>query len=441
MLAPSFHDKPLPSENPMKLPSAFNSQAGRGEVDAEVTPEAMALKQALVNMAPHLSKERASEVLTHLEHAISATRESAALKGVLDDAQFAGYDQHPYFHTAVGCVKQRLAAQQQQCFQEIHRICLQECFQKAWQTGLVQPGFGPGLTPGFFPGSPYQYPTAVPTTMSPMVPPALSPTRGRAPTSKVVPPPASQPAKVPVPQHMQKSNRQFSGESAQVAQQQFEQTQETRQQSGPEATDNRKPKVQTLATSLQVLSQENPQCIFIVRRINKLGFKAPKKLKACFSAYGPVVRVLVAHSTVRQSYQPKAQSRRRPSSLGFVQMRTPAAVQAILALGTEQVVDGVTISVQQFSKIVHDEAVAFEDDENGTPEDISISEDSPEICYQESPTVTPKVGYQDSPQGLFLEKAPHKIFEDVYYRRLESETTTQSTTGSDESVEDVGDFN
>jgi len=107
---------------------------------------------------------------------------------------------------------------------------------------------------------------------------------------------------------------------------------------------------QTLSTSLRVLSREDPQCLFIVRRINKLGFKAIPVLKRHFSAYGAVVQVLVAHSTVRQHRDPSSQARQRPSSLGFVQMATPEAVLAVLAVGAEQEVQGLTIRVQRFER-------------------------------------------------------------------------------------------
>merc|ERR1711972_758832 len=53
---------------------------------------------------------------------------------------------------------------------------------------------------------------------------------------------------------------------------------------------------QTWASSLRLLANEDPSCLFIVRRINKLGFKAPRILRQHFSAHGAVVRVLVAQS-------------------------------------------------------------------------------------------------------------------------------------------------
>jgi hypothetical protein len=109
-------------------------------------------------------------------------------------------------------------------------------------------------------------------------------------------------------------------------------------------------KVQTLSTSLQLLSGEDPDCLFIVRRINKLGFKAVRTLKRHFSAYGPVLKVLLAHSTVRQHGDPASHARRRPSSLGFIQMTSADATNKVLALGNEHQVDGVSIRVQRFER-------------------------------------------------------------------------------------------
>lgn len=106
----------------------------------------------------------------------------------------------------------------------------------------------------------------------------------------------------------------------------------------------------TLSMSLQLLSHEDPNCLFIVRRINKLGFKAARKLKQHFATHGHVVKVLVAHSTVRQNGDVPCQWRRRPSSLGFVHMATAASVKQVLSQGAEQEVDGCMICVQQFQR-------------------------------------------------------------------------------------------
>jgi len=152
--------------------------------------------------------------------------------------------------------------------------------------------------------------------------------------------------------------------------------------------------VQTLSTSLQLLSTEDPDCLFIVRRINKLGFKAARKLKQHYSAFGAVVRVLVAHSTVRGDPRVAgpARARRRPSSLGFVQMTSPEAVAKVLEQGAEQEVDGSFIRVQRFERQHSEEAMAEEeasDEKAGGVQDFKESElDEVLLTRQQSAATT-----------------------------------------------------
>lgn len=159
---------------------------------------------------------------------------------------------------------------------------------------------------------------------------------------------------------------------------------------------------QTLSSSLQALSGEPPDCLFIVRRINKLGFKASRTLKRYFSTFGNVVRVLVAHSTVRQHGDPQSHARRRPSSLGFIQMASSSAVLQILARGNTQEIEGSQILVQQFER--QDDA----EDEDG---------DDCDIACDEGP-----LG-DASPASVSAECCPRGL-------RSFSEATTASTSGS-----------
>jgi len=106
----------------------------------------------------------------------------------------------------------------------------------------------------------------------------------------------------------------------------------------------------TLSTSLQLLANEDPDTLIIVRRINKLGFKAVRALKRHLSIHGEVVRVLVAHSVARKRGDTECQLRRRPSSLGFVQMKTAEAVGKVLAGGCEQEINGAVICIQRFER-------------------------------------------------------------------------------------------
>jgi hypothetical protein len=144
-------------------------------------------------------------------------------------------------------------------------------------------------------------------------------------------------------------------------------------------------RVQTLSTSLQLLSNEDPDCLFIVRRINKLGFKAVRTLKRHFSAQGPVAKVLLAHSTVRQHGDPTCHARRRPSSLGFVQMANAESVIKVLALGAEQEVDGVLIRVQSFER---QRIAECEKEDNEAEEEDLAADNNFERCISEEVDLT-----------------------------------------------------
>jgi len=55
----------------------------------------------------------------------------------------------------------------------------------------------------------------------------------------------------------------------------------------------------TLQTHLKALGNEDPSCIFIVRKVNRLGFRSVETLNKFFSQHDTVVKVLVAHSKVK----------------------------------------------------------------------------------------------------------------------------------------------
>lgn len=107
----------------------------------------------------------------------------------------------------------------------------------------------------------------------------------------------------------------------------------------------------TLSASLQAIEGVDPRCLFIVRRINKLGFSAAKLLKAHFAVYGEVRDVLLAHSTHRRhAGEAGTRLRSRPSSLGFVHMSSLEEAQAILSVGQQQKIGVATILVQPFER-------------------------------------------------------------------------------------------
>jgi hypothetical protein len=121
----------------------------------------------------------------------------------------------------------------------------------------------------------------------------------------------------------------------------------------------------TLRSHLTELSTEDPGCIFITRRINKLGFRSREILQQHYSQYGEVSRVLVAHSKVKPFRDSSGQLRTRPGGLGLVVMRKALAVNKILALGEEQMVAGHQIRIQCFERPKVDET-SFNGSETST---------------------------------------------------------------------------
>jgi hypothetical protein len=106
----------------------------------------------------------------------------------------------------------------------------------------------------------------------------------------------------------------------------------------------------TLRSHLTEVSMEDPACIFIARRINKLGFRSREVLRQHYAQYGEVSRVLVAHSKVKPFRDAYGQLRTRPGGLGLIVMKTVADVLTILAVGEEHIVAGHQIRVQAFER-------------------------------------------------------------------------------------------
>jgi hypothetical protein len=114
-------------------------------------------------------------------------------------------------------------------------------------------------------------------------------------------------------------------------------------------TTDRLMKKQTLGMQLEKVQEEEPNCVFIARKISGMGFQSNDMLAAHYLKYGSVSKVLVAHSKVKPTH---GQPRIRPGSLGFVVMACAKSVQAILAEGKEQTVAGHRICVEPFERAV-----------------------------------------------------------------------------------------
>lgn len=107
----------------------------------------------------------------------------------------------------------------------------------------------------------------------------------------------------------------------------------------------------TMRQQLSALEEEQPECVFIVRKINKLGFESSDALTKYFSGFGDVKGVHVLHARTKKSTgAPDKPTKQRPSSLGFVVMTTPEEAARILQEGPEHTVQGFPVTVQAFEK-------------------------------------------------------------------------------------------
>ena len=96
-----------------------------------------------------------------------------------------------------------------------------------------------------------------------------------------------------------------------------------------------------LADVLNVLDSEEESCIFIVRKISKLGFSAHDSLNQYFSKYGLVKKILLLPS------RGKGDSRNRPASMGFVVMGSQYECRNVL-MSENHRVSFFDIQVQKF---------------------------------------------------------------------------------------------
>jgi hypothetical protein len=101
----------------------------------------------------------------------------------------------------------------------------------------------------------------------------------------------------------------------------------------------------SMRAHLMELNNEDPECVFIVRRIHKFGMASRMVLQQHFSQYGEVTQVYVAESKVKCISLPPIT---RPGNLGFVVMKSADSVKDILAVGAEQAVGRHQIRVQKF---------------------------------------------------------------------------------------------
>jgi len=108
--------------------------------------------------------------------------------------------------------------------------------------------------------------------------------------------------------------------------------------------DGRRPA--SLSQVLQALQEENAPAVLTVRRIHALGFSAAYQLKEYFSQFGPVKVVLLPRSGVKASPGRKAHA--RPSSIGFVVMRSVDSAHVALSWSEPHYINGVIVTLSPF---------------------------------------------------------------------------------------------
>jgi len=127
------------------------------------------------------------------------------------------------------------------------------------------------------------------------------------------------------------------------------------QRDGSSGSYSKNPRVEentedTLRGHLQQLQSKDPECVFIVRKINHLGMNSPAILKRYFEKWGVVDSVLVAHSCARaKSFKRNGLDRLRPSGLGFVVMERSEVAKKILSEGDWQRVQNINILLLKFN--------------------------------------------------------------------------------------------
>jgi len=132
---------------------------------------------------------------------------------------------------------------------------------------------------------------------------------------------------------------------------------------------------ETLRMHLQSLLDTDPGRVLLVRKINRLGFSSPDVLRAHYSWYGEVDRVLVAHSRVKSCTVEQKVYRLRPAGLGFVVMSRLEEARAVLDAGNEQMINGVLVRVQKFERRMSEQMSSYEEMDDPTP-DTSSTEDT-----------------------------------------------------------------
>lgn len=104
--------------------------------------------------------------------------------------------------------------------------------------------------------------------------------------------------------------------------------------------------VATFREIMEQLNHEDPECVLVVRGIQKFGFESREVLIEFFGATGALREVLISHKHIKA----KGKTRSRPASSGFVIMRDRHSANQITASAEELNIHGVCVKIQKFER-------------------------------------------------------------------------------------------
>jgi len=102
----------------------------------------------------------------------------------------------------------------------------------------------------------------------------------------------------------------------------------------------------SLRANLLELASLDSDTVIMVHKISHMGLNSDEVLKAYFSKFGTIDRVMVSHCIARSTSGGK---RLRPAALGFLVMSKAEEAQAAIAEGEVQRVQGFNITVGAFA--------------------------------------------------------------------------------------------
>jgi hypothetical protein len=93
---------------------------------------------------------------------------------------------------------------------------------------------------------------------------------------------------------------------------------------------------------------EDPRCILVVRRVQRLGARPDCALTRHYSSMPGFSRSVVVYCRTKSPSRPDESVRCKPSGMAFLIFSDPIFAELALAHGKEQVVDGVDVAIDRY---------------------------------------------------------------------------------------------